>query len=130
MTGLLDLAHVSLEREAGGSAGTARRLTEDEVAALTEGYQEGATVYDLAARFKIHRTTVSGHLHRRGVEMRRKGLDQDRIDQAAVLYTQGWPLARSGRKFAVDDGTVWLALQARGVRMRDTQGRERTTTDP
>jgi len=39
---------------------TARRLSESDVAELVTRYQEGATVYDLAKRFSIHRTTVSG----------------------------------------------------------------------
>jgi hypothetical protein len=49
---------------------TARRLSEGDVAELVTRYQQGATVYDLAERFTIHRTTVSGHLHRRGVRLR------------------------------------------------------------
>lgn len=42
----------------------ARQLSSEQVAALVEGYQAGATVYELASRFKIHRVTVSQHLHR------------------------------------------------------------------
>jgi hypothetical protein len=34
-------------------------------------YQAGATVYELATRFKIHRVTVSEHLHRQGVRWNR-----------------------------------------------------------
>jgi DNA-binding IclR family transcriptional regulator len=88
-------------------------------------YQAGATVYELAARFKIHRATVSEHLHSLGVAMRRRGLDQGQVDQAATLYAQGWSVARIGGQFRVDGGTVWLALRAAGVQLRDTHGRER-----
>ena len=63
-------------------------------AALVEQYQAGATVYELAERFKIHRVTVSEHLHRQGVRMRRRSLEEWQIDEAAQLYEQGWSLAR------------------------------------
>src|ERR1019366_6221183 len=48
-----------------------RRLRADEVNALVARYESGATVYELAALFKIHRTTVSAHLHRHGANVRR-----------------------------------------------------------
>jgi hypothetical protein len=105
--------------------GTARRLTQEETSALAQEYRAGATVYELAVRFHIHRTTVSEHLHGLGVRMRRQGLDQGQVDQAAALYSHGWSVARIGGHLGVDGGTVWLALRASGVRMRDTHGRER-----
>ena len=39
--------------------GIARRLSESDVTELITRYREGATVYDLAERYGIHRTTVS-----------------------------------------------------------------------
>jgi DNA invertase Pin-like site-specific DNA recombinase len=50
--------------------GVVRRLKPDEIDALVRAYEGGATVYELATRFKIHRTTVSEHLHHQGVKMR------------------------------------------------------------
>jgi len=49
------------------------RLREDPVDELIRDYQDGASVYDLADRFAIHRGTVSRHLHRAGVPTRRRG---------------------------------------------------------
>ena len=69
--------------------GTARQLSEDEVTELVISYQAGATVYDLATRFKIHRTTVSQHLHRRGAAMRGLSLHESRVDLATRLYEPG-----------------------------------------
>jgi hypothetical protein len=105
------------------SRGTARRLNRAEVAALADGYRAGATVYELAVQFKIHRTTVSDHLRRQGVQMRRQSLDTQQLDVAAWLYEQGWSVAKIGRRWHVDGTTVWRALRARGVRMRDAHGR-------
>jgi hypothetical protein len=37
------------------------KLSTPEVAALVDSYRAGATVYELATRFGIHRVTVSAH---------------------------------------------------------------------
>jgi DNA-directed RNA polymerase specialized sigma24 family protein len=49
----------------------------------------------------------------------------DQIDEAVQLYGEGWSLARIGERMQVDPATVLTRLRGRGVRMRDTQGRER-----
>ena len=86
--------------------------------ALIDSYKAGATVYDLARRFGIHRTTVSQHLRRSGVKMRRQGLAKDQVGTAARLYEQGQSLSKVGICLGVDAGTVRQALITRGVRMR------------
>jgi len=95
------------------------------VASLVEEYKAGATVYELAERFKITRQTASKHLHRQDVLMRRQGLDAQQIDEAAKLYGQDWSVARIGGQLGFNGGTVWRALRASDVPMRDTHGRER-----
>ena len=92
---------------------------------LVAGYQAGRTVYQLGREFGINRRTVSRHLHRHGVSMRRRGLSAEQIDEAVRLYEDGWSLARIGEQMGVDSTTVMHRLQERGVRMRDTHGRER-----
>jgi lambda repressor-like predicted transcriptional regulator len=101
------------------------KLSPEQVADLITAYQDGQTVYDLAARFNIHRVTVSAHLHRHGIPLRRQGLDRAGIDHAARLYTEGTSLARIGTRFNVDAHTIRTALKARGIPMRDTHGRDR-----
>jgi len=101
------------------------RLSARQVADLVEGYRAGQTVYELADHFGLHRATVSTHLHRQGVTLRRQGLDDDGIDHAVHLYEQGWSVARIGDRLGVDGGTVWSALKAQGVRLRDAHRRER-----
>jgi transposase len=94
-------------------------LTDDELIQLAVEYQEGATVYDLAERFKIHRTTVSAHLHRQGARMRKRGMTEQQTVEAARLYRQGWwSLARLGGHFRVDGTAVWRDLRQLGVPMR------------
>jgi DNA-binding CsgD family transcriptional regulator len=104
---------------------TAPRLSPQQIAELVKAYQDGQTVYALADRFGIHRTTVSAHLHRQGSSLRRQGLTPDDIAQAQRLYAAGWSLARIGDRLHADAHTIRRALKTRGVRMRDTHARER-----
>jgi DNA-binding CsgD family transcriptional regulator len=97
---------------------TVTTLPTTEVAALVDGYQAGANVNDLAARFGIHRATVTQHLHRNGVTVRQRGLDDLQIDHAAHLYRQGNSLARIGTRLGVHAETVRQALRGRGLQMR------------
>ncbi|MFQ6396624.1 hypothetical protein ACLMAJ_24550 [Nocardia sp. KC 131] len=103
----------------------ARQLDSPQVAELTTGYQTGATVYELAARFGIERRTVSEILHRHEVPMRRGGLSSDQVDTAIHLYQLGWSLARVGNHLDVAHTTVLAALRQRGVPTRDSHGRAR-----
>ena len=52
-------------------------------------------------------------------------MTEEQVDLATRLYQQDWSVARIGSHLGVNGGTVWLALRARGVQMRDTHGRER-----
>lgn len=103
----------------------ARQLDAAQIRELIAGYEGGATVYELAARFGIERRTVGEILHRHHVPMRRRGLTPDQIDDAIHLYGQGWSLARVGRHLGVDGMTVLNRLRERGISTRDTQGRPR-----
>jgi len=103
--------------------GVVRRLSDKRVAALVKEYQAGATVYELSERFSINRETVSRHLHRQGVKMRRQGLAEQQIIDSARLYEQGWSCAKIARHYDVNPGTIWLKLRAIGVQMRDPHER-------
>jgi hypothetical protein len=51
-------------------------------------------------------------------------MDGAQVERATQFHTQGWSVARIGKHMGFNGGTVWLALRAHGVRMRDAQGRE------
>jgi len=106
--------------------GRVRKLCEEEVQQLIEGYETGTTVYELGDRFGIKRQTVSALLKRHGVAMRQYGLNREQVDEAVRLYGAGWSLARIGGRFDTTANTVRARLLERGVRMRDVHGRERT----
>ena len=49
----------------------------------------------------MHRTTIVGHLKRRGVCTRYKVIAEADLIEAASLYAEGWSLARVGERFDV-----------------------------
>jgi transposase-like protein len=88
-------------------------------------YQAGSRLHELAPRFGISRSTVGKHLRTRGIDTKPPGLHPDDVPEAARLYRTGWPLARIAEKFDTTADTVRRQLLKEGVRIRDTQGRER-----
>ena len=95
--------------------GSAVQLSPARVAALVDGYRSGASVYELADRFGIHRTSVSANLHRAGVPMRRQGLSEQQKSLALGLCEQGWSIAHISDRFDVNPATVRRALHAQGI---------------
>lgn len=74
-----------------------RRLSESEVADLVEAYQGGESIYELGRRFEIHRTTVSEHLKRAGVQTRgvkERKLTPEQTKEAIRLRQEGMSFAR------------------------------------
>ena len=106
--------------------GRARQLDTSQIQALIQGYTTGATTYELGDRFGLDRRTVSAILHRHGVDMRRRGLSPDQVDDVIRLYESSWSLARIGEHLSVDPTTVLNRLRERGIPTRDTHRRPRT----
>ncbi|QKV81521.1 hypothetical protein HUT10_32970 [Amycolatopsis sp. Hca4] len=100
------------------------RRVKQQVDELATAYQSGDMVYDLAKRFKINRKTVSGILHRTGVQIRSR-LTAKQVDDAVQLYAAGWSLSRIATKLDTKANTVRARLLEREVRMRDTRGQQR-----
>jgi hypothetical protein len=72
----------------------------------------------LADRWRVHRTTVAGHLRRGRVTLRRQGLPIERLDEAIGLYCEGWSCQRLAERYGCDDETVRQALKRSGVNYR------------
>jgi DNA invertase Pin-like site-specific DNA recombinase len=102
-----------------------RRLDAAEQEDLVARYQAGDLMTELAERYSIHRRTVSAILKRHGVPTRASGLSPEQIQQAVLMYAQGQSVAKIGKLLGADATTVHTRLREQGVRMRDTQGRER-----
>lgn len=122
---LSDLTAPSQPTPKRAKPGRTRRLRDDQVQQLIEGYKSGSTVYELGDQFGIERRTVSAILHRHDIPMRRRGLTTEQIDDAVRLYNQGWSLTRIAARMDVAAGTVRQRLHERGVPIRDTHGQPR-----
>ena len=116
---LLDGPRASLRRAGAAVVSQPqRRLTELEAAELVADYMVGATMQQLAVSWKLHRTTVTEHLRRADVHMRRQGIPADEASVVAALYAQGLSCARIGARYDCDGETVRQVLLKAGVRLR------------
>lgn len=92
------------------------RLTPQQVAALVQLYQSGASVQQCAIAFGIHRTTVMSQLERQGVPRRpnlRKLTDQD-LKRVLERHRAGESAASIARSYDVDPETVRRAIKRAG----------------
>lgn len=94
------------------------RLDEDQVSQLVREYLGGDLVSTLAARYGVHRTTVTEHLRRRNIPMRAKGMLPSEAEESILLYEEGYSLASIGRHFGVTANTVRNTLIRSGMRLR------------
>jgi len=82
------------------------RLNPAQIDLLIKRYLNGKTVYELGADFGISRQTVSVILKRQGVQLRMKGIDENRRGEVVRLRGQGWSFTRLGTRFDVNASTV------------------------
>ncbi|ATQ27324.1 helix-turn-helix domain containing protein [Rhodococcus ruber] len=118
---------VALERRTSVARPRAnRKLAPDEIEALVRRYRDGATVYELAEEFGMHRQTVSAHLHREGVVLRsRVRMTPQLLARATELYEAGWSTVQIGKELGLGTSTVGKALKRAGVRMRQPVAKRR-----
>ena len=101
-----------------------RRLSPAELEALIAEYEAGARVCELAKVYELHRTTVAKHVARAGKT--RPVMTETQIEEAVVLYQDGWTLHGVGQRLGVADQTVRRALVERGTTIRPG-GRRKVT---
>ena len=101
-----------------------RRLSPACIDGLVEAYRAGATINGLAVELGIHRTTVAGHLDRKGVPRRSEATawDDNALREAAELYATGVSLADVAHHFGVDAQTVANRFRRAGVPVRPRRG--------
>ena len=104
------------------------RLDPHRAKELALAYSAGSATNELAARFGIHRATVTAILHRLGVDLRQRGLTNVQVAEACGLYPEGWSLARLAERYDADDMTVRRYLLLAGVVMRSPHERGKRVT--
>jgi transposase-like protein len=102
-----------------------QRLTSATITKIIEHYKARDPSTAIATTLNISKGSVIRLLRDADVSIRNQGLTDDQIAEAVQLYTSGWSLAAIGTHLGVDHGTVWRQLRKRGMKMRDTHGRER-----
>lgn len=96
-----------------------RRLTKAQVTEMAARYQEGATVYELAAEFDCNRTTVASRLKKAGVAMRLQSPTSETVDSMVRLYESGLSSLEVGKQLGFCANTVRACLRERQVPAHD-----------
>jgi len=114
---LLDLPHRGPESARPVPKQDQHRLTADQQVELLGRYLAGERAFELAKDYGVNRNTVAKLLADTGMR-RPRSLTPDEVAEAVSLYNQGWSCERIGQRFGRNHSTVWLALKAAGVQLR------------
>ena len=76
----------------------------------------------------MSKTRVATTLREQGVLLRRQGLTDEQVSEAAQLYDEGKSLANLGAHFGVSHATIANVLKKHGVRLRPRPGWRDTST--
>ena len=85
-------------------------------------YEVGDTTEQIRDRYGISKARVATVLRERGVTLRRQGLMNEQVNEAAELYAAGRSLAWLGSRYDVSHTTIAYALRRQGVPLRPRPG--------
>lgn len=100
------------------SAQTQTRLSASNRARLLAAYADGVPVRQLAAHFKVHRSTVSEIARRAGIEPRVSTLPQAVREEVTRLYVGGLTLVEVGAELGISHNAVRSTVVACGGTVR------------
>lgn len=106
----------------------AKTLNAGELERIREAYLAGATTAELGSQFGVDRQTVQRKLRAMGVRMYGSSLTPEEIEEAVRLYASGLPISKVAQDLKRGETGVRNALIRAGVQLRNTQGRERTSS--
>jgi hypothetical protein len=89
---------------------------------IVHRYDARETTEQIGARYGILKTRIARVLREQGVTIRRQGLTQERLTEAAELYAAGRSLAWLGARYEVSHTTVAAALRRQGMQLRRRPG--------
>jgi len=90
-----------------------RRLTKAQAVGMAAKYEAGATVYELAAEFGCHRTTVAERLKKAGIVLRGQSPTPEIIDSMVLLCVSGLSFQEVGNQLGFCANTVRNCLRGR-----------------
>ena len=84
------------------------RLKRADVEALLSDYRSGMSTYQLAAKWQLHRHTVTAVLDRNGVKQRSYAakITEAEITEAQALRADGWSVNALARRYGIAPGTM------------------------
>ncbi|MCV7152275.1 helix-turn-helix domain-containing protein [Mycobacterium pyrenivorans] len=97
-------------------------MTSEDVVDIVHRYQVGETTQGIGNRYGISKTRVADVLCEHGVAIRRHGLSDEQVNEAATLYAAGKSLAWLGDRYGVSHTTVAAALRRQGLQLRRRPG--------
>ena len=96
-----------------------RPLAPDALAQAINRYQSGETLRAIAADCGFSRGFLTAQFRKAGVDIRLRRITAAEIRIAAYEYGTGKSLVAVGESLGFNAKTIWLALRAAGVPMRD-----------
>jgi transcriptional regulator of aromatic amino acid metabolism len=99
-----------------------RFVSAHDIADIVHRYEAGETTQRVGTRYGISKTRVATILREHGVSIRRQGLTDEQVREAATLYTAGKSLAWLGARFGVSHTTVATALRHQEIQLRARPG--------
>jgi DNA-binding CsgD family transcriptional regulator len=104
--------------------GRARQLRPHEIDELVERYEAGESMAKLARELGLHRSTISSHLHERGIQLHEAPqMSEAAIDKAVELYGSGLSLVAIGKRLGFNQATIHNQLKRREVVFRSPNQR-------
>jgi len=96
-----------------------KRLNEEEIKLLIDGYKEGKSTYALALQFGCHRSTVSNILKRYGIAVS-KCKAQKKLNAAdvAAMYENMHTSAEIAERYKVNPQAIIHCLRNQGIKTR------------
>lgn len=96
-----------------------KRLSKLEIQTICERYQNGASIYKLAADFGCHRRTISDTLKRNGIEVSHQATKKPELVKKIIeLYAEMMTPKEVGAIVGVGGDTVRKVLKENGVYIR------------
>jgi len=99
-----------------------RFLITEDVADIVSRYVAGETTQQIGNRYGISKTRVATVLREQNITIRRQGLNDKQVKEAAELYVAGKSLAWLGVRYGVSHTTVAGALRRQRIRLRPRPG--------
>jgi hypothetical protein len=116
-----------LSGENGPKPRSKRFLTVDDIAHIVHRYEAGETTQQVGTHYGISKTRVATILREQGITIRRQGLNDEQVREAATLYATGKSLAWLGTRFGVAHTTIATVFRHEGVELRPRPGWPRST---